>query len=1074
MRVLFLVSVVACSDPASHLIRPAPEDAMRLEVGALTEVPTVDVEITGAPANAPVELFAGSVPGLGTCIPSGPCLDIAPFSTGYVTLASGTTDSQGDISWTLPVPVPPDDDVWLQAWAQAPVPELSQPVLVRRCIDDTYENDDTWATAVPVGSGIDQSRVACPGSPDLVHAVVPPGHVLWARATFNGVREGDVLLQARQPMGSPVFTQHQIDQRATYTPPRSGEAEYWENTSGSVVEVVVEAVLGKDRGDEAGATYRLEVHVDAPEEPPADAPPLIYVSPGDTVTHHAVYSHHDVYAIDVPADRVLVVSGTSPRGISMVLQDAQRQQVDFDDIAPYEVSAVSSEPSTFYVQVNKTGPYTRTHIAEYTLSFETLPMGCVDDDTDADELISNAPALRPGGSFGGVACATEWRRLALRAGETLKATIEPDEEDQGRIRGLLVSAAGQLLGETTFDDRPQEIFYTATADEFVFLGAEPALTAPGGLSVGYRVRASLVEPCVDDGLGGGQVSLWVGLLRHASLCSEDQYRGPSSSSDAVSVRVVPSEPIADMKVAIRTSYSRRWWILNSPPYELDLPRSAGLEFISVTSESYGEQLSYTIQLDQPPIASCVEDAFHPNHSLGDAWHIASGDRIEGALCPGSVGLTDFYQIDLSIDDTLRFNLDANERWHDVFPEIIAPNGTRRRFGDFVPNGSYTARDAGTHYIHLAHGSYLYNGGIDYALTVHVDPLECNDDLWEPNDDLTEAASTAQLPIEATLCAASPDLYRLDAQAGSDIDLVFDNATFDATIEILDSAGNIVPSSAREDHDAWVQTFRAPATGTYHLRLSTDVHAGPQGYAYVLRDILEHRPGTCWLDRHEPDEEPALGTVFTDRSFKRGMVCGADEDWTEYRFPLGSIPILTLEADPSVRLRLFDNELRLVDQLSGSKGLSPFEQLDDGAFYAEVVQLDPAANSEYVLTVDGCIEDPVEPDDTPATASPLEIGSTAHTLCGWSHEVGPNSRHDMYTIDLVAGQELTVVLNYDVAAGTMVLDVPGAVYIDRDDAEQAVLMATQDTQVVVDVWVSDRAPSPTSTGMDYRLWTVVGP
>lgn len=154
---------------------------------------------------------------------------------------------------------------------------------------------------------------------------------------------------------------------------------------------------------------------------------------------------------------------------------------------------------------------------------------------------------------------------------------------------------------------------------------------------------------------------------------------------------------------------------------------------------------------------------------------------------------------------------------------------------------------------------------DIRIAAQPPPI-CND-VFEPNDELSRAATLSYLPkteIEAQICPIGDvDYYRFYALAGGtiafDVDAQEDGSALDAVVAVLDQDGSLLAENDDLDSGLFDPTlrFQAPRDGWYFLKIKPWDHpAGGDAHSYHLVVQQDDNPPTVRI--LNPDRI-ALGT-----------------------------------------------------------------------------------------------------------------------------------------------------------------------------------------------------------------------
>jgi hypothetical protein len=199
------------------------------------------------------------------------------------------------------------------------------------------------------------------------------------------------------------------------------------------------------------------------------------------------------------------------------------------------------------------------------------------------------------------------------------------------------------------------------------------------------------------------------------------------------------------------------------------------------------------------------------------------------------------------------------------------------------------------------------------------------------------------------------------------------------------------------------------------------------------------PVACTDDRFERDDHFRTSTRVLPTDRWTATSCGDDHDWYVFEVEAGARGLFTLThplgAEALVGV-LYDGEIEPVaadhSYLDGQLLLEATPE--ERTLYYVDVRPDPDDRSDGSLPYAGrfdqdlpavCPPDPLEPDQAPASATPLHMGETTGlTAC-------LSDRADWFSVELHAGESLTVTTRHAVEEGELhlfLLDLPtGSTY-----------------------------------------------
>jgi len=326
-----------------------------------------------------------------------------------------------------------------------------------------------------------------------------------------------------------------------------------------------------------------------------------------------------------------------------------------------------------------------------------------------------------------------------------------------------------------------------------------------------------------------------------------------------------------------------------------------------------------------------------------------------------------------------------------------------------------------------------------------DPLDADDSTppvagpvaaFEPNDSFGQATAVALGDrIEAAIgTAGDVDVFTFTATAGQylQIDLVADRSgsPLDGVL-ILSGPSRSVLAEVDDAAglDPRLRQFTA-AAGSYWVEVRDVRGAGGAAYTYSLTVTAAD------LAVGEPNESAEAATLVAIGSEVAAALGGADADW--YRVAVVGGEAITVVAtapagsDARPILRLYQPDTAL-DLATGPAAVSHLSAVavTSGELYL-AVSAEVGQGGAYLLTIDhdhGA--DDAEPNDTPATATPLVAGDPAYGIVGHAADA------DLFRIAVAAGQSLT--FDVDAEADGSELDA----YVTLLATDGTTVLATDD-------------------------------
>jgi len=179
---------------------------------------------------------------------------------------------------------------------------------------------------------------------------------------------------------------------------------------------------------------------------------------------------------------------------------------------------------------------------------------------------------------------------------------------------------------------------------------------------------------------------------------------------------------------------------------------------------------------------------------------------------------------------------------------------------------------------------------------------CEDDPTEPDDGVDRARPWDLGPVEARLCPASPDWYRLQMPGPGRLALSLSPGTWEAgglDLLLRDSRGNAFAQSASNGLDETLEVcIAAAATLFVEVRGTGEDRGG-----YRLSGAF--KPGLCCADDPgEPDGDPSRARPLALPGLQEGVICPYDSDWFQMTVPAASrVQVTLVSEDQGVDLDL---------------------------------------------------------------------------------------------------------------------------------------------------------------------------
>lgn len=229
------------------------------------------------------------------------------------------------------------------------------------------------------------------------------------------------------------------------------------------------------------------------------------------------------------------------------------------------------------------------------------------------------------------------------------------------------------------------------------------------------------------------------------------------------------------------------------------------------------------------------------------------------------------------------------------------------------------------------------------------PAGCTDDAFEDDDSVPAAHALAGVShVAAQICSNDDDYYSITPAAMDrvTVGLAFTSALGDLDLQLLDSAGTIVGSSAGTSDTESVSYCARGATPLYARVLG---YAGAEN-AYTM-DVTRMAGACCVDDAFEPDDSQAAARAIVGTDFD-GTLCPSDDDWIAISVLGASRVVIDLTFD----IARADVDMELVGAsgavIASSLGTTDTEHIDArvttaGTYAIHVFSLDTTMSNDYL-------------------------------------------------------------------------------------------------------------------------------
>ena len=707
-----------------------------------------------------------------------------------------------------------------------------------------------------------------------------------------------------------------------------------------------------------------------------------------------------------------------------------------------------------------------------------LPPDCPDDGYGGNNAIDRAFALTSfpfvsgqDGAREPLFCdenrqAGEWFVLQAVPGQVISAKIE--YVTQGANLDLdLLRSDGTLLASSrrppTVDGGVEQVRYgVATGDSFL-------LRVTGSLSgrknLPFKLSVDVAQPaaCQDDAFEENDTletaaelmpstpatGLQVCASIDAAKTDRDFYKLNVGNNQIVTITAQSNPSLGGLTILVYDSMGAAVTVDRQPFKAQFSVQSAGVYIVEIAVTNGVGNVDYDLEWTQRD--NTCADIFEPNNSPQGASPITPGRYADINLCTDE----DWYVIDLLPLQTITVYADYDPNQGQGFVDLrlrgpndaslIAEYDTREILmgGVYRQKITYQAPQGGRFYIAVTLAQGL---NVPYALEVQVaDGPACADDPFEPNDSAGQAtllnASQVALGLDNALlglryCDLNQDFYAIDLMGGDQIEWVVKHtvAGGDLDAEIIgpldaSNMGPVVAVGTSTTNDETVSyTVPADRAGRYVLRVF-----GKSALRTSYR-LLTYLNGTGPVDPDCPDLFENNDTRATARTVTPGsyslLVCGQplDDDWYTTCIQAGETLTIDLRFEHlrgNIDLYLYDDSgstqfVAFSNSVTNDESVQ-FTTTRDQCMVYRVNTFTNVPSNTYTMNVSVqpaplCIDDRLEPNDTPQTATLVEAPGLYRSLFKCEDD------DDWYRMQVRENQKAEVYVNFDNALGDLDLEI----------------------------------------------------
>jgi predicted nucleic acid-binding Zn-ribbon protein len=619
------------------------------------------------------------------------------------------------------------------------------------CTDDSYEDNDTVATAVDLPAGTHRDLRICPGDDDYYAFDLAVGDTILVWLTYPSA-EGNIDLRLLDPRGTVVAAS--VDDTGT------DWVNYVAATAGTYR---IRFNLAADRGATTGNGYAFSI-VHTPVAPActddayedndtvatarrmaAGTYPRLRTCPGDD----------DYYSFDLALnDRLAVyLDFTNAEGnINLYLIDptgavvASSERTDDAEV----VFHTAARAGTYAIRVRLVADAGATTGNEYEMRIVHTPFvpTCTDDRYEDNDTFATATVVVEGSYLALQVCPADddYYAYTLAVGDRLTVNLTFSHAE-GNVDAYLLDPSGTIVA------RGESLTNNETLDHTAVVAGT------------FRIRVVLTS---DGGAGAGNAyDMSIAHDPAPAVCSEDRYEDndwalagtPVTAGTYSGLRSCPGDldyytfalAVGDtlrIDLAFTHAEGNIDLRLIDPGLRivassLSTANSESITYVATSAGTHYIQVSltadsgatigngYTMTITHTPaVGPCVDDAFEDNDSSATATRVAPGSYPDLQSCPDD---HDFYVLTLAPGESVAVNLyfshaegNIDMRLLDsVMRTVASSTGTTDN-----ESLSYTSTEVGTYYIRVyltadsgTRGGNTYDmaiGTTDYGCAGHPD------------------------------------------------------------------------------------------------------------------------------------------------------------------------------------------------------------------------------------------------------------------------------------------------------------------------------------------------------------------
>jgi len=623
----------------------------------------------------------------------------------------------------------------------------------------------------------------------------------------------------------------------------------------------------------------------------------------------------------------------------------------------------------------------------------------VDDRFEPNDT-AETPAPLSAGEHELVLCAADadWYRIPLVPLQALH--VELEHEPGPTVELLVQPEGGRTLANARSAQGRAEL-RAEVAEEGVHL---LQVVGDNAQRLPYGLRLRVEQVCSDDELEPNDSPEQARPLpedpaQSMVLCpaNEDWYALAVQEADLIQVVVSsPGDDVAELTLVAADGVTA----LREGTWDPDAETSTALHLAAEEATVYvrvrsAQERVYTVGAEINPAQACPADELERNDHPDDATFAAPGTYLGLVACRGD---DDWVAPDVPLWGTLDVTVQSPtpEALGVYLVDVAAEE--QRVLTQAVPGAdglTLSYRHADEAVVPMLLVTVVSGRQADYTLELATGlPPECTDDELEDNDRPEDAPWPPDEETPLSVCVDDPDWFVTSLLAGDrlQLDLAWDDPWAEVALDVLDAAGAEVLTSAEPgEQPRTLRLVWEAFVDAELLHRVTIAGTTAADYRLVMQlDTEEEPPPECEDDAHEDNDDAGQAVVPDPDPEEPLVLCPGDEDWYLIWVARGETVQVDLSG-PAV------DEAVLRCELYGAElPVATCEPSGDGLRLRHVAELEgdhllrlfPAAAHAAGLSYDVdlsfelpevCLDDELEDNDGPQTATPLE-GSPEIVLC----------------------------------------------------------------------------------------------